>query len=220
MPKNGLLSLLQFKVIMHVFSFVILGSQGWEKTEEVGQEKLGLVRRGWFWSWGGWVWSGEVGSGQERLGLVRGGWVWSGEVGSGQERLGLVRRGWVWSGEVGSGQERLGLVRRGWVWSGEVGSGQERLGLVRRGWVWSIHSSYKLTCLQIAQRERERELLLQHLLQYEQEAWELQSEMNNAHSEKHKLLKKQQGQYFLSWAKHGAQQGVLVGEKGGLHVGV
>ena len=46
---------------------------------------------------------------------------------------------------------------------------------------------------QIAQRERERELLLQHLLQYEQEAWELQSEMSNAYNEKHKLLKKQQG---------------------------
>lgn len=44
----------------------------------------------------------------------------------------------------------------------------------------------------IAQRERERELLLQHLLQYEQEAWELQSEMSNAYNEKHKLLKKQQ----------------------------
>ncbi|KAL5258052.1 hypothetical protein ACHWQZ_G012865 [Mnemiopsis leidyi] len=58
------------------------------------------------------------------------------------------------------------------------------------------NSAYQAEILEcqkmIAQRERERELLLQHLLQYEQEAWELQSEMNNAHSEKHKLLKKQQ----------------------------
>ena len=183
-----------------------------------GQERLGLVRRVW-------VWSGEVGSGQESLGLVRRGWIWSGEVGSGQERLGLVRRGW--SGEFGSGQERLGLVRRGWVWSGEVGSGQERLGLVRRGWVWSgkVGSGpyflyYKLTCLQIAQRERERELLLQHLLQYEQEAWELQSEMNNAHSEKHKLLKKQQGQYFVSWEKTlGATWGSWLAKKVGYTLG-
>ncbi|XP_063674643.1 uncharacterized protein LOC134811600 [Bolinopsis microptera] len=58
------------------------------------------------------------------------------------------------------------------------------------------NSAYQAEILEcqkmIAQRERERELLLQHLLQYEQEAWELQSEMNSAHTEKHKLLKKQQ----------------------------
>eukprot|EP00116_Pleurobrachia_bachei_P006100 sb/3466362/ len=49
----------------------------------------------------------------------------------------------------------------------------------------------------IVKRERERELLLQHLLQYEQEEWELQREVYNAsiekaqHSHNNKVIKKQ-----------------------------
>ena len=42
-------------------------------------------------------------------------------------------------------------------------------------------------------REAERELLLEHLLQYEQEDWELHKEVTNAHTEKHRMIKKQQG---------------------------
>jgi len=56
----------------------------------------------------------------------------------------------------------------------------------------ALHSEIVQCRGEVCVREAERELLLEHLLQYEQEEWELQREMTNAHTEKHRMIKKQQ----------------------------